>query len=491
MENSLLERIYRNLPKHFRNADEKQRLQLKRYLDILVSGGFKPLREETEGLLDLINIEKIPAKYLPHLASELGFVFPYDLDEQTQRTYIKNAVLSYRLKGTKDALAFMIRELTQFKTDLDIDEDNKTLEIRLEVDLERHDFLNYVEKVDFLVEEYAPPFKSFDLINTFLWNEEYFKDYDLETEGPITIQSSLLEGELDNWFVSNIGYTNDLERPTMAFNFEEYLKEDLGETIFLNDIVFTKPDEDEFIIDRMNLFISNESLTNEVDDNIIISSLLDESREVLINMDLDNEPFLAETRVFEEDIVTLKVPLEDFTSHPDWFITGIGLTNESVTAYGEFYEIETIKDELTGEWGISHSPLEEINSNNTRGAGEEFDSTIETIYFISDEIEDARLQFIDETISFTVYAPPSDLDYEPQWFGANRGTTNEHLTGEGETYFKEIFEEHDDVRITIEDEVVFDSSYMKIDKKQFTSNHSKTNDLDHVTAYREYDELIE
>lgn len=186
--NELLERLYYNLPRSFRNADVDTKHQLKRYLDILVSGGFQPLHEETKGLLTLIDIDKVPAKYLPHLASDLGFAFPYDLDEQTQRTYIKNAVISYRMKGTRKALEFMIRELTKFKVTLDIDENERNLSINLEVDPDRQDIDKMYEKIMFLVEEYAPPFGEAQITNAFVWEElvaEYirdnFKDELLET----------------------------------------------------------------------------------------------------------------------------------------------------------------------------------------------------------------------------------------------------------------------------------------------------------------------
>lgn len=171
MSNSLLERLYYNLPKNFRNADVKERYQLKRYLDILVSGGIVPLHEETKALLTLIDIDKIPAKFLPHLASDLGFAFPYDLDEATQRTYIKNAVISYRMKGTKKALLFMIRELTKFTVTLDVNEDERTLAVKLEVDPDRQDLEKMYAKVKFLVEEYAPPFGEIRLTNSFMWDE--------------------------------------------------------------------------------------------------------------------------------------------------------------------------------------------------------------------------------------------------------------------------------------------------------------------------------
>lgn len=189
MDKSLLERVYNNLPKSFRNADVGQRQQLKRYLDIIVSGGFSPLREETKGILNLIDFDKISAEYLPHLASDLGFRFPYDLDEQTQRIYIKNAVTSYRMKGTKKALLFMLRELTKFKVTVSVNEDDKVLTVTMEVDLDRQDIEFLQGKTRFIIDEYAPPYGHLSLINIFMW-EELFSNRDMsETENLAKVRS--------------------------------------------------------------------------------------------------------------------------------------------------------------------------------------------------------------------------------------------------------------------------------------------------------------
>ena len=167
-----LDRLYEKLPRLFRNADAEQKLQLKRYLDILVSGGFHPLHEETENILSLIDVDKIPNEYLPLLASALGFRFPYNLDEQTQKIYIINAVRAYKIKGTRPALEFMIRELTKLETNLTIDDDNRVLYLDVASDFNTDPrYYSLLQQIDFIIEEFCPPYGYYEIRNQILWDE--------------------------------------------------------------------------------------------------------------------------------------------------------------------------------------------------------------------------------------------------------------------------------------------------------------------------------
>ena len=205
-----LERLYSELPRNFRNADIKQQLQLKRYLDIVVEGAFQPLHEETANILNLLDIDRVPSKYLPNLASALGFTFPYDLDQQTQRTYIKNAVRSYKIKGTKQALEFMIRELTRFETEIVIDEENKNVRVRLAVDSERRDYANILAKIDFLISEYCPPVRDFQIVDHFLFDDT-LRSADSDAELDVLVIKINLETET---YAPNIQLTESIKVKT-------------------------------------------------------------------------------------------------------------------------------------------------------------------------------------------------------------------------------------------------------------------------------------
>lgn len=188
-----LEQLYNRLPRAYRYYDYKYNAeQLKRFLQALVEGGIYPVYKETRDILNLIDYDRIPAEYLPYLAGILGFTFPYDLDEQTQRTYIKNAVRFYRAKGTRDMLLFMIRELTGFRTTVELDKENKEINVLLEIeDTELRDTQRFLERIKFIVEEYTVPVRAIN-VTALMVLTEFFDikqiTYD-ETQPIITIEN--------------------------------------------------------------------------------------------------------------------------------------------------------------------------------------------------------------------------------------------------------------------------------------------------------------
>lgn len=235
-ERLMLERIYNELPRIYRYADRDNRYQLKRFLEILVRGGLYPTYRDTRRILDLFDVDKVPAEFLPELASALGFEFPYALDEQTQRTYIRNAVISYRVKGTRMGLVYMIRELTRFKTQIEVDNKNRHIDVFLEVDEGRQDYQRLLEIVDFLLHEYAPPVKSYNIVNKFVWFEEFVGRF-LDLYESTTV-SFIPDNEI---FTKKPTYTVGIEVITQVF--QEVANLVFPEEILLQNIQTKKENE--------------------------------------------------------------------------------------------------------------------------------------------------------------------------------------------------------------------------------------------------------
>lgn len=235
-ERLMLERIYNELPRIYRYADRDNRHQLKRFLEILVRGGLYPTYRDTRRILELFDVDKVPAEFLPELASTLGFEFPYALDEQIQRTYIRNAVTSYRVKGTRMGLVYMIRELTRFKTEIELDNENRHIDVFLEVDEGRQDYQRLLEIVDFLLHEYAPPVKSYNIVNKFVWFEEFVGRF-LDLYESTTV-SFIPDNEI---FTKKPTYTVGTEVITQVF--QEVANSVFPEEILLQNIQTKKENE--------------------------------------------------------------------------------------------------------------------------------------------------------------------------------------------------------------------------------------------------------
>jgi phage tail-like protein len=371
--NELLERVYSLLPRTYQYADIDTKHQLKRYLEILVQGGIFPTYDETKGLMTLIDFDRVPAKFLPDLASALGFEFPYDLDEQTQRTYIKNAVISYKIKGTETALLFMIRELTRFKTWLDIDKETRHVDIYLEVDMGRQGFDRIVEKADFLLQEFAPPVKSYQIINVFIWFEDFIKRMSDEDTVTVNQYTSL---DTDKWFGTNIGTLND-KQYTLTAEMEWYGYDRVTEA-------------------------ENPHTLNILDPTDILDKEFIE-HELLQNMSYDDGQEVYSDDTAYEDTIFLQAKTDTITD--GWFLLNDGLLNDTrymVTPNLEKYDINGI----TSQYGYDIISKDEGDEHKTQVSIEELLDFTLTLQ----ETETSTLS-ITETENPVVIQPHYDTEF--------------------------------------------------------------------------------
>lgn len=111
MPNLIGDYLYKTLPSLYRVQDKETNYTLQRYLDAL-GESMSLVNEETRGILTLLDVEKMEAKFLPHFASMFGVEYHYDIPEDSQRKYLANIVDIQKRKGTKEVLEFTARELT-------------------------------------------------------------------------------------------------------------------------------------------------------------------------------------------------------------------------------------------------------------------------------------------------------------------------------------------------------------------------------------------
>lgn len=111
MPNLIGDYLYKTLPPLYRIQDKDTNYTLQRYLDAL-GESMSLVNDETKGILTLLDVEKMEAKFLPHFASMFGVEYNYDIPEDTQRKYLANIVDIQKRKGTKEVLEFTARELT-------------------------------------------------------------------------------------------------------------------------------------------------------------------------------------------------------------------------------------------------------------------------------------------------------------------------------------------------------------------------------------------
>lgn len=102
--------LYNKFPELYLSEDTKNGYALKRFMEVL-GGGFDKAEQDIINFSNIYNADLCPAPLLPLLAEQYGLEFPYDMDEATQRKFIKVLPFLYQFKGTDKAFKYLAREI--------------------------------------------------------------------------------------------------------------------------------------------------------------------------------------------------------------------------------------------------------------------------------------------------------------------------------------------------------------------------------------------
>ena len=117
----LLNLLYeKKLPQVYRDEDKSLGLPLKRYLESLIEGGYRGTIEDIEGMIHLLDPEKIPDKFLPYLCESFGLTYFPDIDHSYQRKFLMNIGELTKRRGTFSSIHYMIRVLTGLESELSV-----------------------------------------------------------------------------------------------------------------------------------------------------------------------------------------------------------------------------------------------------------------------------------------------------------------------------------------------------------------------------------
>lgn len=125
----MAEYLYNRLPQVYRNYDNQE--LLKRFIDVFSEGGYTRVFNETQSIMDLLDVDKCPSKFLPLLCSFYGYEYNLEIPELFQRRLLKYIVDIYKRKGTKSSLKFIARELTGFESEIYENKDFDEEQIRI------------------------------------------------------------------------------------------------------------------------------------------------------------------------------------------------------------------------------------------------------------------------------------------------------------------------------------------------------------------------
>jgi phage tail-like protein len=116
----LLDYLYYDvLPEVYREEDDKNEKQLYRYLQSLDEGGLQKIKEEIDGLEDVIDIERCPSEFLPFWSRMLGFEYDQRYPDKFLRRLLKDIGRLYKMKGTNAVVKYISRELARYEVEIE------------------------------------------------------------------------------------------------------------------------------------------------------------------------------------------------------------------------------------------------------------------------------------------------------------------------------------------------------------------------------------
>jgi phage tail-like protein len=202
MNKNFSEQLYQMLPAIYRKEDaniKPNKEPLRRYLKILGDGGFNTLLKSIEETRFVHDIDNIDSKYLPLIAKTLGLDFPYNIDENTQRKFLKIVPTLYKLKGTESSFNYLAREIFSTKSKITTtvpqykegisEEELRKIYLNIEVD----GGISDTQRKEEFFRQFAENIRPVNMELLIILKLIYYADYDLQSRARDTVFETLTD----------------------------------------------------------------------------------------------------------------------------------------------------------------------------------------------------------------------------------------------------------------------------------------------------------
>ena len=105
-------KLYNRFPPKYREDDISQNYALKRYLQSLADGGFKYAIDEINGIIDLIDPNKVNTEIFPILFSQYGLEIFKGIPENYLRYLLPKLGEAWSKKGSLSVIEFISSSIT-------------------------------------------------------------------------------------------------------------------------------------------------------------------------------------------------------------------------------------------------------------------------------------------------------------------------------------------------------------------------------------------
>jgi phage tail-like protein len=243
------EYMYERLPAVYRDLDEEQDKQLKRYLESIAEGSFTPIVQDTLKIMDLLDADKCPSQYLPMLCENFGVEYYPNIGEAFQRKFLKNFVELNIRKGTASCIEYLVRELSGYEVSVSMDDEDEKLVVTIVTVYE--DDVNLLTKQE-VIEKYIVKYIPVGLGSLLLVSYNYIDSADFisdstdevthvsitqsinsdlteptlscnETNSSVIMETSGIDtGRIDCTLVDNSSLTNEVSESPQWFSSNNY-----------------------------------------------------------------------------------------------------------------------------------------------------------------------------------------------------------------------------------------------------------------------------
>lgn len=167
-------KIYNRFPPKYREDDALNNYALMRYLQALSDGGFKYSIDDINGIINLIDADKVDSKVLPIMFKQYGLEIFNGIPEQYLRYLLPKLGETWSRKGSLSAVEFITSSLSGIKTTTNIaydEKENPTVIVRLEMDYSLGDYFPDTEQFKRLLTNFVPFYTDVDMVYSYLFYE--------------------------------------------------------------------------------------------------------------------------------------------------------------------------------------------------------------------------------------------------------------------------------------------------------------------------------
>ena len=180
-------KIYDRFPPSYREDDVKEKFALKRYLQVLGDGGFKPVIEDINGLTLHVNPRTTQSVVLPYLAEQYGLEVFHGIPDDYLRFLIPLLSNVWEKKGSVEVLDSIVQVVSGVKSQSEVlydSQDNPYIKVKLEMDYNFGNYFPDADKFNRLLRKFIPYYVDLGLVYDYMFYvscriqgiDEYLRD---------------------------------------------------------------------------------------------------------------------------------------------------------------------------------------------------------------------------------------------------------------------------------------------------------------------------